>query len=63
MKFINYLESISGISIYPMASLILFSVFFVGAAFWAFKADKEMVDQISKIPLERDDSFPVKRKD
>jgi cbb3-type cytochrome oxidase subunit 3 len=56
MKFINYLESISGISIYPMASLILFSVFFIAAAFWAFKADKEMVDQISRIPLERDDS-------
>ncbi|RFS23452.1 CcoQ/FixQ family Cbb3-type cytochrome c oxidase assembly chaperone [Chitinophaga silvatica] len=56
MKFINYLESISGISIYPMASLILFSAFFVGAAFWAFKADKKMVDQISKIPLDCDDT-------
>jgi cbb3-type cytochrome oxidase subunit 3 len=56
MKFINYLESIAGISIYPMASLILFSAFFLGAAIWAFRADKKMVDQISQIPLDRDEN-------
>ncbi|MEC5147862.1 CcoQ/FixQ family Cbb3-type cytochrome c oxidase assembly chaperone [Chitinophaga sp. 212800010-3] len=59
MKFINYLESIAGISIYPMASLLLFTTFFVGAAIWAFKADKRMVDQISRIPLDNDDANPL----
>lgn len=56
MKFINYLESIAGVSIYPMASLLIFSIFFVFAAFWAFRADRNMVDQISRIPLDNDDT-------
>ena len=52
MKFINYLQSISGVSIYPMISLVLFSLFFVVAAIWALKAPKGMVDHISNIPLD-----------
>ncbi|CAL1521161.1 CcoQ/FixQ family Cbb3-type cytochrome c oxidase assembly chaperone [Chitinophaga sp. MM2321] len=55
MKFINYLESIAGISIYPLASLLIFSIFFAIASLWAFKADKKMVDHISRIPLDNDD--------
>ncbi|QEH41002.1 CcoQ/FixQ family Cbb3-type cytochrome c oxidase assembly chaperone [Chitinophaga sp. XS-30] len=55
MKFIKYLESIAGISIYPMASLLIFSIFFLLAAFWAFRADKKMMDQISHIPLDNDE--------
>ncbi|MCW3462470.1 CcoQ/FixQ family Cbb3-type cytochrome c oxidase assembly chaperone [Chitinophaga nivalis] len=56
MKFINYLQSIAGISIYPMASLLIFSGFFLIAAWWAFKADKNMVDHISRIPLDNDET-------
>lgn len=55
MKFIKYLESIGGISIYPMTSLLIFSIFFLLAAFWAFKADKGMMDQISHSPLDNDE--------
>lgn len=55
MKFIKYLEGISGVSIYPMASLLIFTTFFLLAAFWAFKADKRMMDQISHIPLDNDE--------
>lgn len=52
MKFINYLQSITGVSIYPLASLCIFTVFFVLAAFWAFKADKGMIDHMRNIPLD-----------
>lgn len=54
MKFIKYLESIAGVSIYPMASLLIFTAFFLLAAFWALKADKKMMDSISHIPLDND---------
>lgn len=30
MKFINYLQSISGVSIFPLIGLLLFVTFFVG---------------------------------
>lgn len=55
MKFIKYLETITGISVYPMASLLIFSIFFLLAAFWALRADKKMMDQISHIPLDNDE--------
>lgn len=55
MKFIKYLETITGISVYPMASLLIFSMFFLLAAFWALRADKKMMDQISQIPLDNDE--------
>ncbi|ASZ14364.1 CcoQ/FixQ family Cbb3-type cytochrome c oxidase assembly chaperone [Chitinophaga pendula] len=54
MKFIKYLESISHVSIYPMASLLIFTVFFALAAWWAFKADRDMIDEISRLPLGND---------
>jgi len=54
MKFINYLQSITGVSIYPLTSLLLFTIFFTVASIWAFKADKEMVDHVSRIPLDDD---------
>lgn len=59
MKFINYLESIAGISVYPMASLLLLFTFFVGASLWAFKADKKMVDHVSRIPLDNNDDHSL----
>lgn len=52
MKFIDYLQTITGVSIYPMISLVIFTVFFIFAAIWAFKADKKMMDHISQIPLD-----------
>ncbi|RAJ85423.1 hypothetical protein CLV59_102126 [Chitinophaga dinghuensis] len=55
MKFINYLQSITGISIYPLASLLIFSIFFVVAAWLAFSADKRMIDHVSRIPLDQEE--------
>lgn len=54
MKFINYLKSIQDVSVYPMASLIIFSVFFLAAAFLAFRSDKKTMDAISHYPIDND---------
>ena len=40
MKFINYLESITGVDIYPLTSLLIFFLFFSTLTIWVFKADK-----------------------
>lgn len=53
MKFINYLESITGISIFPLISLILFSVFFLLVTIYVITADKRKMDANSNIPLEQ----------
>lgn len=52
MKFINYLEKITGVDIYALSSFSIFFVFFMLMALWAWKADKKMIEEISRIPLE-----------
>lgn len=51
MKFINYLEHISGISIYGLSSLVLFVSIFTIMTVWSIRADKKMIEEMSKIPL------------
>jgi hypothetical protein len=52
MKFINYLEKISGVDIYGLASLAIFVLFFLVMLTWVFKTDKKKIDEISRIPLD-----------
>ncbi len=52
MKFINYLESISGVSIYPMASLLLFLTVFGVVLFLTFRESKESIARQKNIPLD-----------
>ena len=51
MKFINYLESITGIGIYPLVSLMIFFSFFMIVTFLVFKADKKYIDRAKSIPV------------
>ena len=53
MKFINYLEKVSGVSIYGLTSLTLFGLFFIGMLIWTVRADKNMIDEIRQIPLDK----------
>ena len=53
-KFIKgHLESISGIEIYPLVSLIIFFSFFVALFLWVFTAKKEYIKEVSNIPLDQ----------
>ncbi|MDP1803104.1 MAG: CcoQ/FixQ family Cbb3-type cytochrome c oxidase assembly chaperone [Bacteroidota bacterium] len=51
MKFINYLESMTGVGIYPLTSLIIFFVFFIGVAFFIIFGSKEYFNTLSNLPL------------
>ncbi|WP_439128611.1 CcoQ/FixQ family Cbb3-type cytochrome c oxidase assembly chaperone [Polaribacter sp.] len=52
-KFIKgHLESITGIEIYPMISLLIFFTFFVALFWWVFSAKKDYINKVSKIPLD-----------
>ncbi|NCI45680.1 CcoQ/FixQ family Cbb3-type cytochrome c oxidase assembly chaperone [Sediminibacterium soli] len=52
MKFINYLEKISGVDIFGLTSFIIFFGFFVVMALWAWKADKKLIEKLNHIPLD-----------
>ena len=51
MKFINYLEKITGVGIYPLTSLTMFFLFFTIVALWAIKAEKKYIDSLKNIPF------------
>lgn len=52
MRFINYLESITGVSIYALTSFGIFFTFFIIMTLWAWKADKKLINTLSNIPLD-----------
>lgn len=53
LKYIkHHMESISGIEIYPIISLIIFFTFFVVLFWWVFTAKKEYIKTVSNIPLD-----------
>ncbi|MFC5682962.1 CcoQ/FixQ family Cbb3-type cytochrome c oxidase assembly chaperone [Flavobacterium sp. MAHUQ-51] len=45
------METIAGVEIYPILSLLIFFSFFVGLALWVFSYKKEKIDEMSEIPL------------
>jgi cytochrome c oxidase cbb3-type subunit 3 len=51
MKFIHYLETITGVGIYPLTSLMIFFLFFAVVATWALKADKMYINSMKQIPF------------
>jgi len=55
LKFIKgNLESIDGVAIYPIISLLIFFIFFVALFWWVFTAKKEYIKEVSNIPLDND---------
>ncbi|MDG4716665.1 MULTISPECIES: CcoQ/FixQ family Cbb3-type cytochrome c oxidase assembly chaperone [Winogradskyella] len=53
LKFVkNHMESITGIEIYPLISLLIFFIFFVSLFYWVFTAKKDYISKVSNIPLD-----------
>lgn len=52
MKFVNYLQQIAGIEIYPLVSLVLFVAFFVAVAWYVYKTPKKTMQGKALLPLE-----------
>jgi len=45
------METITGIAIYPIMSLLIFFFFFVGLGIWVFSYKKEKIKELSLLPL------------
>lgn len=53
LKFVkNHMESITGIEIFPMISLLIFFTFFVVLFWWVLTAKKDYIKTVSNIPLD-----------
>ena len=57
LKFVkNHMESIAGVDIYPIISLLIFFIFFVALFVWVITAKKEYIKTVSNLPLEKDNT-------
>ncbi|MDX5326713.1 MAG: CcoQ/FixQ family Cbb3-type cytochrome c oxidase assembly chaperone [Bacteroidota bacterium] len=55
MRFAKeYMESIGGVEIFPIISLLIFFTFFVLLFVYVMKKDKRYIDEVSQLPLEGD---------
>ncbi len=53
LKFVKgNLENIDNVQIYPMISLMIFFIFFIGLFYWVITAKKAHIEEVSNIPLE-----------
>lgn len=48
------MESITGIEIYPLISLLIFFIFFVVLFWWVITAKKEYIKTVSRLPLDNE---------
>lgn len=55
--FSQYLNSIEGVEIFPIISLILFFAFFIGMLFWVLRMDKKYITEMENLPLDSTDSL------
>lgn len=46
------MDSIAGIEIYPIISLLIFFTFFVVLFWWVFTAKKDYINSVSNMPLD-----------
>ncbi len=53
--FKEVLQSIEGIGIYTIISMIIFILFFIGMTIWLFKVDKKYIKTMSELPLSEED--------
>ncbi|MFC1475016.1 cbb3-type cytochrome c oxidase subunit 3 [Candidatus Zixiibacteriota bacterium] len=50
--FSDVLQNIDGVEIFPIISLLIFFLFFISVIIWTFKIDKNVIDKLSKLPLD-----------
>lgn len=52
LKFVKHnLESISGVEVFPIISLLIFFIFFVGLYSWVYTYRKEKINELSNLPF------------
>jgi len=50
----GHLNSIDGIEIFPVISLIIFFSFFVGLGIYAIKADRKKIEELKQMPFDEE---------
>jgi cbb3-type cytochrome oxidase subunit 3 len=58
LRFIKHsLTTIDGVSIFPIISLLMFSLFFTGVAIMVFRMKKEEINELENLPFAEKDNL------
>ncbi|MCS7072956.1 MAG: CcoQ/FixQ family Cbb3-type cytochrome c oxidase assembly chaperone [Bacteroidia bacterium] len=52
--FRQHLENVTGLSIYPMISLLVFVAFFIAVTVWVIGVKKSYLKEMEELPLKPD---------
>lgn len=52
----DILQSIEGVSVYPIISLIVFVLFFAVILIWMIKVDKKYINKMENLPFENEEA-------
>jgi cbb3-type cytochrome oxidase subunit 3 len=52
--FKHYFETIENVEIFPIISLSIFFLFFLGLIWWVIRADKNYINKMKSLPMEED---------
>ena len=55
----NHLQSIEGVEIYPLISLVVFVLFFVIMFIWMLKIDKNYIKEMEELPLDLENNMKL----
>jgi len=50
--FKHVFDSVAGVEVFPIVSLLLFFVVFLGIVYWAVRADKKYLKKMEELPLD-----------
>lgn len=60
--FKHYFETIENVEIFPIISLAIFFLFFLGLIWWVMRADKSYINKMRSLPME-DENVTFKKTD
>jgi cytochrome c oxidase cbb3-type subunit IV len=59
--FKHYFERIAGIETFPVLSLIIFFLFFLGLLIWVIRADTGFIAEMKNVPLDSKETQRLKQ--
>jgi len=57
----DVLRSMDNVEIFPIISLVIFVLFFVGITIYAIKAPKDYIEHMSSLPMDDDNELTDKQ--
>ncbi|WP_339866235.1 cbb3-type cytochrome c oxidase subunit 3 [uncultured Algoriphagus sp.] len=55
------LRSMENVEIFPIISLVIFVLFFIGMAIWALRVPKDYIEHMSSLPMDDDKELTDKQ--